>query len=280
MKRPWLILPFVVVAMMWFTLSAQTIEFILQPQNIMLTGNVSQYDDNTIVNYKKSFSLSYSAGLVINIPTGKGTEINTGFLFSHQPQNYRDENSIKYYSADSLTYIYNYNSSYSILLNYLKIPIEYAYESDKGKKVSFSCFGGLYFGALFNYTLRRGFSYNGSRNGQQVDFFSLSESASSLAITTNTTHDTATHVLNGEPFNKIDFGISLGVGIKVKISERLSLPLFFTYEIGLVNIKNKYSYYTINYSHPPGSTDYSVWSNDKALQNSLIGLRIGLKLKI
>ena len=295
MKSPRSLLLYVFIASAYSTSTAQTIEFTFQPQNITINGKVIQYDYSTDIPpvvFQKQLTYGYNVGLMIGIEAGKKFAVNIGLLYANDKQNFKDESRNGSIYFDSTTYFYNHTYTTSLALNYLNIPIQLTYESSIGKKLSFICSGGICFSKLLDYTIQtRQNHYDQEVHNAQSVYYSNTKSTSASDGSINITSTYAqnpvyfmhseTYALKKEPFYKSDFKLTGGAGIEYKISAKLSFPILFTYELGLLNIKNPHSYYQLPY-RPYGAytNDVPLWENSDPLKVSAMGLTIGVKLKV
>ena len=238
-------------------------------------ANNAAYTVYTYSPMTKFSMVGLEAGISFGFHFNKNMGISLGTLYSGQGQ-------------DFLTYNVNYNDGTStypirfsryVTLSYLKTPIQFNFNTNPDKRISFSSFAGFYFGFLTYY----------------YDYFLFADPSNAANNETYTATGTTytdkwngvnyNHVLKGgQPYNSFDFGATVGAGISFRLNSRLSIPLVFNYQIGFTDIKNYACYYTdtgVNYKF------WQYWTGDatdfnykEPYYNSLFGFKTGLKINL
>ena len=258
-----------------------SIAFYLGPQTKSVSGDYFAGDTGTVkVAAGKQFDLGFQTGFMVGYAlmdsTGKDSlEVAIGFIQSSQGQSYD-----KYEKVGTNE---TFSVSHNTVLNYLRIPVQLIYTRNAAKHFSFTCFAGVYFAPLIGYEDKtRTSRVNASVSTLETSTASGSEVvvASSQDVNFHNTYvhsfNKQTYPLSDKPY-KSDFGVTLGAGMQIKLSEKMYLPCMFNYEIGLTDIKN----YSATVQLPGGTVSY--WgdaadpNSSEKFHTSSLGILIGLK---
>jgi len=208
-------------------------------------------------NESKIFTFGLNTGAQIGYNFNNKLGISMGLCYSQQGQKYNYN-------------LYRRNLIRTVNLNYLKLPIQFCYIKASEKRVSFTLSTGLYFAYLLNYkdenndgSIAKGTSYT-------------------------VTHYPTNYTFKIEPYKSIDFGGILSAGLQFKLLDKIYIPVKLNYQIGMINIKNKNSYYTYGnldfyqyWGDITNSNTYNTYPN-KTLpyNNSSLELEIALKIML
>lgn len=222
----------------------------------------------------KQTTLGFAAGVSSGFHFTKNTGISLGFFYSSQGQNFLTSN-VNYTDGSS---IYPYGFSRYVTLSYLKIPLQFHFNTNPDKPVSFSSYAGCYFGFLVNY-------YDYIYINDKTDPAGNETMTATGKIFTDK-YDNINHnyVLTSPVYNSFDFGVTSGAGISIRLSSKLSIPIILNYQRGLTDVKNYVSQYNdagFNYRY------WQYWSGDAtdpnykiAYHNYCFGLMTGLKINL
>ncbi|NVN95604.1 MAG: outer membrane beta-barrel protein [Bacteroidetes bacterium] len=238
--------------------------------------------DTTWIAIKKSLTFGYEIGVALRYKINNKMSTSLGLLFTRQGQNYQD------YSSEQ--YIYSETISKSVSLNYLKLPVQFQFTSNPEKKLSILFSTGFYFAFLVNYndeTIINDYTNSSSAGGPST--ITLTASGTLLQTKYNDYPNEYFAFINGKPYKSIDFGGILGIGIQLKLSDKMSMPLNFNYQIGFVDIKNQSS--QVLYGYNINSYVEDFWkikingvknypNMTLPYHNSSLGLKIGLDIKL
>jgi hypothetical protein len=185
--------------------------------------------------------------------------------------------------VDYKDYMWGYNGvtatlSKTIAMSYMKIPVLFHYVRPITPKISSHWAVGFYYGVLTNY---RDESRVTSSNGSSVTLSAEDENIINTYSDYSGTH-TEVATFTTKPFNSNDFGGIVNAGVQLLLSDKISLPVLLSYQVGFSNVKNK----TSSYSYQ-GDT-YLYWddgmSNRPNLNldyvNSSFGIKIGVLIKL
>jgi hypothetical protein len=224
---------------------------------------------------EKDITIGFNLGTGFSYFFTDKNGISLHILYSKQGQKYK-EYIIPYSNTEK------FNDE--VTLNYIKIPIQFQYLHNAEKKISFAFSAGVYGAFLvdyedhFSHFDESGQGLTGKASGDKLKVSLL------LAAPYSSLGGDITYQFNEKPFTTTDFGISCGVGMQVKLSEQMMLPVMVNFQRGLTNIKNLNSYFIA-----PGASGYSshvsYWQdtfsdNPGAYNNSLISLLVGLKINL
>jgi hypothetical protein len=270
MKKSYLILiASVILSVGAYSQKGLDLEIIAQP-GISMGGNYQHQSAPGIngiydwTNMNKAYTLGVNAGASIGYNFNDKISVSAGLQFSQQGQNYKD-----------YTYTYKDMSIYhkrDVILNYLKIPIQFYFAPTSKKNVSFICSAGLYFGYLLNYKDKNTFTVSYSVG----DFGPYVNTASGMTYNEGSTD--SVYVLLSKPYKIYDLGGIVATGLQIKLSDNLFLPVMLNYQFGFIDVKNESS----KYKHD-NSNNIFFWktpNNTLSYRNSSLGLKIGLKFNL
>jgi len=256
-------------------------QLIVQPQSTTIGdyqyadyGNVA-YPYPNYVSLKNKFTVSIEAGTIFNYNFSDKTGIGFGLLYSKQGQTYKD------YLLKSTT---NITFSRRVSLSFLKIPFLLQFNPNPDKMFSFIADAGFYWAILFYYDdhneVNGDYSYGYSTSYHNLLTQDASGDSYVEASLYQGHYGLATLGYGGtfidKPY-KSDFGGSVAAGLKIKFKDNYSLVTMFSYQKGLVNIKNT------NSAYMPDNTnihrlfwDSSDPNSSIKYYTSAIGFRVGL----
>ncbi len=244
--------------------------------------NVYTWNSNYYQIIEKSFTFAMQAGIEADYHFTENIGIGLGLLYSSQGQKYKDLlHSENGYDAWYGNYTMNYTISESWALNYLKLPLKFHFNTDPSKAVSFSGSIGIYLAFLTSYKVNYSMIGTDYSDTLGSDNFNITQVAHGSTITetdiVNGTSTITTATFTSQPFKSTDMGGIIGVGMQVKLSDKMYLPILFNYEIGFSDVKDLSSAFrdpigNINYTWDATNPNRSVSHN-----NSVMGLMIGLK---
>ncbi len=227
---------------------------------------------------KLTFGIEADAAIGYNFNNYLG--LNLGFCYSHQGQNYND-----YTGAIFVPSVGNFMYSWkrTLTLNYLKIPIAFVFQLNPNsvKKMSFYGTAGLYAGFLMSYKDENNIAINEGSNYANI-ITKASGNTYSVLLNENGNMGLESADFISKPYTS-DFGVSLGAGMKIKLTPKLSLPIILNYQKGLKNLKNLSS----SYKYPDNSATALFWDANSGNPNAtikykseLFGLKVGLILAL
>lgn len=258
-----------------FTQKRFNAQFVIQPGNSFIAGqwrNIAAYNSPL---FEKKFTPGLETGVnvVVNFRGKAGKKVvydemyesgfyladkiafNMGIFYSFGGQNYKDMKQ-----AD-ITWLRK------LRLQYLKIPLKFDFIKGKENELQLIYTAGFYLSYLIGYKETNSMTQN---NYQLV---SVTQSGS--IITTSSDGTFKHYPLESVPYNSIDYGASLGVGMQKKLSTGLFLQLMLTGQRGFVDIKNTSSQYR------DGSTLISYFgttvNTEISHKNSSLEVMLGLK---
>jgi hypothetical protein len=231
--------------------------------------DVSSQDEKWIETKRKP-TLAYDAGLAVGYNIKDNASLSFGILYNKNAQNYKDWVDLQD----------GFIIKRSISLHYLKMPLLFHYNYKPEQKISFTCAAGFYLGILLSYkdfiegTDADGYRATSLAHKSILEFSEYSSSGS----------DSYYDVFETTPFSKVDFGLILNLGMQIKLTDKLSIPLMLNYQRGITDIKNHASRLIDNTS----GSNYLYWAafstNDKNIiepfHNGLIGISTGLRMQI
>lgn len=235
-------------------------------------ANNAAYTVYTYAPMTKYSMLGLEAGVSFGFHFNKNMGVSLGALFSSQGQDFLTKN-VNYNDGTS-----TYPESFSryVTLSYFKIPIQFHFNTNPDKRISFSSFAGLYFGFLMSYydylkITIPGYTFTATALGNS---YTENDNGTSFKYT----------LKGGQPYNSFDFGTTIGAGISFRLNSRLSIPLIFNYQLGFTDIKNYACYSTdsgVNYKF------WQLWQGDatdfnykETYYNSLFGFKTGLRINL
>lgn len=207
----------------------------------------------------KDFTFGFAGGVIGGYNFTNHFGISTGLEYTHQGQNYTD---FELYELGDSTSPYAYENAAS--LSYLTIPLRLICSTNTDKSFSFSGYAGIYFGLLLAYkdTYKKTFGttsyYTETIQGEliTVDYYNV-YSGSFINE----------YELVGKPYKSVDIGLTAGVGVQKKISDKIAVQIALNYQLGFGDVKN------LNCKYSP-STDPN---RQLVHRNYLLGLMFGLK---
>ena len=240
--------------------------------------------DNSPVSLNKKPTYHYQFNVAFGYSISKNIGISVGAGHSSQGQEYFDYSGIEKDSGTTNTSLL-YSFSKSIKLSYVSSNFQLHYNTSENKPLSFTCYIGIYYAHLLKYT--------------DVFYFKGSNSYGSISqtdtATGNSFHDIykvsfpwvsgkadSKCTFSSRPYKSYDVGQMMGIGIQKKLSSDGLFFFMINYQLGFVNIKNVDSEYSYNnktykYYNFFGTLDPNQFLSFK---NSIIGISIGLKIKI
>jgi hypothetical protein len=261
----------------FFTLSGATfaqkkltLDFTLQPGMSYGGDYFYDYKNNKMFANSFTFNLKFGANLGYYLNENMGVSI--GLLYDHLGQNYKDYPH--YYNYYEITL------QKSTSLNYLKFPMLFNYIFNPKEQLSFTFTTGFYLSFLLKYTDEiKEINIPEMQGNPNYPNYIVTEIASGSTFSHST--DPASLIdykkenafSNGNPFNSVDFGGIISAGILYNVSEKITIPVLLSYNLGFVNIKNT--------SSKVGSHLY--WdseNNSTAYHNSSFGLQLGVRMKL
>jgi len=214
--------------------------------------------------FDKVFTLKMSIGVDFGYNFDESFGVSSGLQYARNGQNYAD-----------FTDSYNNTISFYTSLDYLKIPFLVHYVLNPDDQTTFSFQTGFYLGFLLGYNVDETIRFN--------DGSTLEGKATGNSFTTSYSAGTTDNAVfvNGKPFNSVDFGVMIGVGIQYKISNKISMPILLNYQYGFTDIKNQ----TSQYSQSNSSNAELFWGKNSPnltlpYHNSSLGIIIGLKYSL
>ena len=166
-----------------------------------------------------------------------------------------------------------YTWSRKVRLSYLKIPFQCYFIKGKPEQNQLVYTVGVYAGFLTHYK---------EKNSTSTDNYSTITVAKAKNVTSTTSNllipgtpdITLEYSLDSRPYQSIDYGLSLGVGMQQKFTDDITAQFIFIGQFGLTDVKNtsaEYSDGTISYSY------YGTNANSyKKHKNSSLGIMIAL----
>jgi hypothetical protein len=206
----------------------------------------------------KSLTFGFDAGASFGYYFSDKLGLTLGILYSQQGQ--------KYDTFDR-----------AVRMNYLKVPFQFIFVANTKKAVTFAVSAGIYYSYLLSYsdkntevaTNRPDKTYEAKGNSYTVKTGSVSVS---------------TGFINGNPYKSYDLGGIVALGLQIRLSSRMSVPILLTYEYGFMDIKNKDCKYRFEGSadekyfwKPGGNEDPNAGT---PYHNSSVKLSVGLKLTL
>jgi hypothetical protein len=258
-----------------------------------------QYDGpnaDLVVAYTKltrHATFSYNTGFNIGYHLSEKWSFHAGIRYEKMGQHFapgtsRDD-GINYHPTDTVRYSDVSTITASLDLTYLKMPVFAEYHFNPQNRISFTVSGGFYIAYLLGYTdahtsdreMTTTYSpqyytpynfyggYNYSNTSSSTDkFYSVGAFRASFP-------------LNSRPYNAIDPGVTLGIGMQIRLSDKVFLPIMLNGQLGLRDIKNTDSQVSGN---PPGSNPGSSFYfntynpiRQSFNLNEVIGLTIGFR---
>jgi len=180
-------------------------------------------------------------------------------LYSNQGQNYTD---FELFELGDTTNAFAYENTVS--LSYLNIPFRLICNTNPEKSISFSCYAGVYLGALLSYKD----TYKKSHGS--TSYYTETMQGETLTVDYYNTYSdgfTYEYELVGKPYKTINFGMVAGAGVQKNISDKLAVQIMLNYQLGFGDVKN------LNCQYSP-STDPN---RPIVHQNYMLGLMFGLK---
>ncbi len=236
------------------------------------------------VSMQKAGTFNYLVSAAIGYPINKNIKITLGISYTKQGQNYSDYSGTEQDTGTGFTAV-NYVFSRKVELTYLKIPLQFYYNTNENKAYSLSCYVGFYYSYLLQYM--DAFNIDGSTSKGHIVW--------SDTATGNTYHEyyhasmpwyygntNATYSFKSKPYKAYDFGQTLGIGVRKKLSPNVSFLIMLNYQYGFTDIKNNDSEYITNNSTRKfwgyfGSLDPNQFTT---YYNSLFGISAGFRVKL
>jgi len=263
--------------------------FSVQPDMKMIGGDFNvPTSSGSYIPMDKKMGIGFQAGGAIGYNFTDNLGLSLGLMYSAQGQNYddyvlseSDYNGSNFYTATSTV-------TRKVSLNYLKLPFQFNFNTNPANTVAFAGFAGFYLGVLLSYTDET--TINGTYNdGFGTETYHASAIAKEDQVTYLETSsfsasESNTSPLSEKPYKTADFGATIGAGIQLKLSDKISLPIMLNYQIGLADVKNNGSLVT----HDSGDTDlywnsfasYDDRNIAESYHNSTLGLLFGLKITL
>ena len=236
------------------------------------------------VSMEKKSAIHYQFRGDLAYKLSKNIDVTIGIAYSKQGQNYSDYSGTEKDTGTGNTSVL-YSFSKSINFNYLNFPLLLHYNTSESKTISFTCYGGIYYGRLIKYI--DAYRLRGSNS-----YGSISQTDTAQG---NTYHDIfnvsfpwaygkgdSKATFTSSPYKSYDIGQMIGVGVQKNLSTDGLFFIMINYQAGFINIKNVDSQYVY------ANKSYKFWNSFGSLdpnqfitfKNSLIGISLGLKIKI
>jgi hypothetical protein len=268
-------LTFISLLFLPFFTSAQgfSMGFYLQPQMTKIGGDITYETTNAVYKIKPETSYGFAFGLQSAYHFSTSTALSFGVTFSTQQQNYEDLSLMTAPDVQSKT-------TYSTRVDYIKLPLLFEYTLNPDKKVAFNIYGGLHIGFLASYNIKSSVDVSGPGSS---DNYSLAMTASNTSIAahvvSNDTTDLVYVSLTEECYNTFEVGAQFGAGIVWNVSDKFSIPVSLNYEFSFSDMRNSGSYWDSGHGNA-SFWDFSDTNSSGPIKNSLLGLRIGVRMKI
>lgn len=214
------------------------LQFAIQPGSSSITGDWKFKQSNTEYTFEKSFTFSFETGLNGGYNFTDNLGVSVGLFYASLGQNYKDATNSKQYNV-SPSIIKTETNTYSndISLSYLKLPFKCNFITNPEKPLSFSGFAGFYLSFMTGYnqtiTNTHTNSYNDGTSNSEISTVVL-EGSTYTKIGSSTTQ----YNFSEKPFNSTSFGLTLGAGLRQKLSDKLSIQFILNYQIELGDVKN------------------------------------------
>lgn len=256
-------------------------QFVLQPGNSFISGD---WKNVNIVNsppFKRKITPALEAGVnAVYHFKGKGKfggkmgydavsksgfyladkiTLSIGIVYSYGGQNYKVMKE-----ADVI-------HSRNLRLQYLKIPLKFDLVKGKEDKPQLIYTVGVYGGYLIGYKEKNGVTGTTTSSKTVIQGSTIISTYSVNGAPAVSTQ----YELQSKPFNSIDYGALLGVGMQKKLSPSLFFHIILIGQKGFADIKNKEAQYR------DGTNLYPYFSSNINMNinytNSSLELMIGLK---
>jgi hypothetical protein len=256
--------------------------FILQPQSTRggdFYAPTSGSSNPTYTPADKKITLGLRLGCEFDYSLNEKMGMSAGLFYSKQGQKC-SYSGIQ--TVGSLTD--NFTIDGNAALHYLQIPIHFHFVAKPENKLSVCFSGGLYMGFLVGYRHEVTVTDNLS-NGRSSSVTQTAKGSALEGTSTDFNGHTDSYV-NGfltKPFKGLDLGAIIGTGVRIKVSEKISLPIMLNYQAGFKNVKNISSQYTTG----SGSNNYWLFFYDgndpnqtSPFHNSALGISFGLQMHL
>jgi hypothetical protein len=238
--------------------------------------NLNSYPDYSYTNMEKELTFGINAGVGLSFFFTDKIGIGLDILYSRQGQNYKEFVWQEYGSRSTL--------QRDVSLNYLKLPFQFHFVSSPQHVVSFTLSAGFYIALLTGFndemtlTSSDASSYYNATLKATGDVFSGSAIYYDRVYGT-TVSNSENAIFQTQPYNAVDVGGTMELGIQFKVSDRITLPLMVNYQIGFVDAVNNGS--IIQYVNT-NETDL-FWPNydfqaPVTYHNSFLGITTGVKI--
>jgi hypothetical protein len=186
-------------------------------------------DSNSTVAFDKDATIGFAAGISGAYYFNENIGLSLGLQYATQGQKYKDYHFFSYVTYTKET-----------SLSYLRLPLMLNYVTSNQYLLSFRAQAGLYAGMLLNYTDESSFTvFNGeagsvNAEGETATTQYVSPIEPLLSFTDK-------GKFSKKPFKSTDFGVTAGVGLHINVSDAIEVPVLFTINMGLADVKEKAS---------------------------------------
>ena len=230
----------------------------LMPQGTLIINSDDMGADDRLNYVAPNFGFAFGVGVGYHFNDNLGVE--TGFMYSGQKQKYKGE--------DKQTGITTTNE-WTTSLNYIKIPVLFAFNSNPDNNVIFHGFVGPQFGILAG----------GKVEGTTTSKTAVSTTQSSYSLEGSTGKEgSATYELSDKAFNSTDFGIAFGLGPSFKIGDNMQISATLRFDYSFSDHENKDATLkgtNVKYWESARKATYNKDNASAASNNATVGLMLG-----